>query len=398
VSYAVCGPSRAGLITGRYQDKFGFSKNPLLAPNDPDMGLPINQQTLADLLKQANYTTGAIGKWHLGAHQTLRPNKRGFDEFYGFLSGGHRYFPADWTLKDLSEAKSENDGYKTKLLRNNQRVEEKEYITDAFSREAVDFVERNQKKPFFLYLAYNAPHAPLQATEKYLDRFKSIKDPKRRTYAAMVSAVDDGVGQLLDKIESLKLDDHTLLFFLSDNGGPIEDNGSNNAPLRGKKGDFFEGGIRVPFAVKWKGKIPAGIIYDQPIISLDIFATAAALVHIKPKNDLDGVNLMPYLLGQNKSNPHEELYYRNFERNRFAIVTPTFKSISDDNQSILFNLKDDQSEKIDISHQNKTVLDKLESQVKVWTNFLKPPVFDGLLDGEIYTKKNPDRWKITINK
>jgi arylsulfatase A-like enzyme len=239
VSYAVCGPSRAGLITGRYQDKFGFAKNPLLAPNDAAMGLPLTEETIADYLKQQNYTTTAIGKWHLGAHQTLRPNKRGFDEFYGFLSGGHRYFPEELTLQDLSEIKSQFDGYKTKLLRNNTRVEETEYLTDAFSREAVSFVKRKGNNPFFMYLAYNAPHSPLQATDKYLNRFKDIKDPKRRTYAAMVSAMDDGIGLLLNQLEQQNLTNNTLIFFLSDNGGPTNDNASNNSPLRGFKGVFF---------------------------------------------------------------------------------------------------------------------------------------------------------------
>uniref|UniRef100_UPI0040482F43 sulfatase-like hydrolase/transferase n=1 Tax=Mariniflexile sp. TaxID=1979402 RepID=UPI0040482F43 len=193
VSYAVCGPSRAGLITGRYQDRFGFGRNPLFAPNDPKMGLPLEEETLAEALKKANYKSIALGKWHLGAHETLRPLKRGFDDFYGFLSGGHQYFPKNWTLANEYEVKEQYDAYKTKLLRNNERVEENEYLTDALSREAVNYVEKYKDEPFFMYLAYNAPHGPLQATEKYLNRFPYIKDEKRKTYAAMVSALDDGV-------------------------------------------------------------------------------------------------------------------------------------------------------------------------------------------------------------
>jgi Arylsulfatase A and related enzymes len=193
VSFAVCGPSRAGLITGRYQDRFGFSRNPLLAPNDITMGLPLSEQTMADLLQQAGYKTSILGKWHLGTHPELHPNKRGFDEFYGFLEGGHRYLPNEFVINNASEMRNQNDGYKIKLLRNKEYVDEKEYLTDAFSREAVDYIKRNKDNPFFLYLAYNAPHSPMQATEKYLSRFQHIQNEKRRTYAAMVSAVDDGV-------------------------------------------------------------------------------------------------------------------------------------------------------------------------------------------------------------
>ena len=160
-------------MTGRYQDRFGFSRNPLFAPNDPEMGLPLSEETLADALKKVGYKSLAIGKWHMGAHETLHPLKRGFDDFYGFLSGGHRYFPEELTLNDPFEAKSQYDGYKTRLLRDFERVDETEYLTDAFSREAVSYIEKNKDNPFFIYLAYNAPHAPLQATEKYLELFLS---------------------------------------------------------------------------------------------------------------------------------------------------------------------------------------------------------------------------------
>ncbi len=393
VSFAVCGPSRAGFMTGRYQDRFGFSRNPLLAPNDSTMGLPQSEETLAEVLKKTNYKTGVIGKWHLGAHQSQIPNNRGFDEFYGFLAGGHRYFPEELVLEDISEAKMQFDGYRTKLLRNQNPVEETEYLTDALSREAVDFVHRNQESPFFLYLAYNAPHAPMQVTQKYLDRFPSIEDEKRRTYAAMVSAVDDGVGALLDKVEALGLEENTLIFFLSDNGGPTKDNASSNAPLRGFKGDFFEGGVRVPFAVQWKGKIPAGTTYDFPVISLDIFATAAQLAAVSPKNDLDGVNLIPYLTGEIDSPPHEALFWRNFDAKRFAVRTLEDKLITLSDKKFQFNILQDLSEKTNLYQESSELTKSLQERISKWASILEDPRFLGLLQDAEYSRLHPNRYQ-----
>jgi arylsulfatase A-like enzyme len=392
VSYAVCGPSRAGLLTGRYQDRFGFARNPLLAPKDSTMGLPLSEETLADALKKSGYSTGIIGKWHLGAHPSLHPNRRGFDEFFGFLSGGHQYFPENLVLQDLTEVKAQFDGYRTKLLRNEVRIQETEYLTDAFSREALDFVKSHQAEPFFLYLAYNAPHAPMQATEKYLSRFPEIKDPKRKTYAAMVAAVDDGVGSLLSLIQELGIEENTIIFFLSDNGGPTKDNASNNSPLRGFKGDFFEGGIRVPFAMQWKGQIESGQIYDHPIISLDIFATAADLAQAKPKNELDGVNLVPFLTGQQSGFPHQELYWRNFDAKRLAIRTPDFKLITSPIQNFLFQINRDISESKNVFDAEVEKAESLSQKLANWQQWLKNPLFLGLLQDEEYSRLHPDRY------
>lgn len=396
VSFAVCGPSRAGLMTGRYQDRFGFSRNPLLAPKDSTMGLPQNEETMAALLKRAGYRTSILGKWHLGAHPSQHPNKRGFDEFYGFLEGGHRYFPKDWDLNDISEARTQYDGYRTKMLRNNKVVEETEYLTDALSREAVEFVKRNSGGPFFLYLAYNAPHAPMQATEKYLSRFSHIKDEKRRTYAAMVSAVDDGVILLLNTLEQLKIDNNTIVFFLSDNGGPTKDNASSNKPLRGFKGDFFEGGIRVPFAVQWKGVLPAGKKYDQPVISLDIFGTAAALNDLKPKNPIDGVNLIPYLTGKNKGLPHEALYWRGSNSEKWAVRTVEEKLVILPQKTERFAIREDISEARDLHAGSPAKTNELQALINSWKKGLVPPAFMGLMEDKAYSEKHPDRF--TPNK
>ncbi len=396
VSYGVCGPSRAGLLTGRYQDRFGFSRNPLFAPNDPEMGLPLSEETIADALKKAGYKSLAIGKWHMGAHESLHPLKRGFDDFYGFLSGGHQYFPELLTLNDLFEAKAQFDGYKTKLLRNYERVEETEYLTDAFSREAVSYIEKNKDNPFFIYLAYNAPHTPLQATEKYLSRFENIKEKNRKTYAAMVSAVDDGVGSILAKLEELKLEENTIVIFLSDNGGPENKNGSDNGILRGQKGDLFEGGIHVPFAMQWPAKVKAGQKYKNPVISLDIFATviAQSKTPIKTKNKLDGVNLIPFIVGGNTGLPHESLFWRKFDAKEYALRSGNEKmQITKNAEKMLFNLREDISEENNLVKGKEKQFDKLYNTFEEWHSEMLPPKFLGLSQDDLYNESHPDRFK-----
>lgn len=396
VSYCVCGPSRAGLLTGRYQDRFGFSRNPLFAPNDQEMGLPLSEETLADALGKAGYKSLAIGKWHMGAHESLHPLKRGFDDFYGFLSGGHRYFPKELTLNDPFDAKSQYDGYLTRLLRNYERVDETEYLTDAFSREAVSYIEKNKDNPFFIYLAYNAPHAPLQATEKYLSRFNNIDNKKRKTYAAMVSAVDDGVGLILNKLEELNLDENTLVVFLSDNGGPEPHNGSDNGVLRGQKGDLFEGGIRVPFAMMWPGKIPAGEVYGNPIISLDIFATIIAQSgeKIPLKNEIDGTNLIPYLNGEKSSLPHDRLFWRKFDAQDYAVRQGDDKLLIKGGESnLLFDLENDISEENDFSKTNTDRVKELTKEFHEWNGEMKDPVFMGLNQDKNYNDLHPERFE-----
>lgn len=389
VTYPVCGPSRAGLITGRYQDRFGFGRNPVLAPEDSTMGLPLSEQTLATVLGQVGYQSMAIGKWHLGAHPTLHPLKRGFNEFFGFLSGGHRYFPKDWVLWDINDIERQNDGYRTKLMSDYTRVDEKAYLTDALSREAVKFVQRNPKHPFFLYLAYNAPHGPLQATQKYLDRFQHIKNKKRRTYAAMVSAVDDGVGQLLDALEEQDIADHTIVFFLSDNGGPEKKNGSDNGPLREGKGSLFEGGVRVPFAVQWPGQIPAGKTYDKAVISLDIFATAVsqAGASVRDSHPYDGVNLIPFLKDQNTTAPHEYLFWRKFDQNWYIVHEGNsgLKVITEPKEGHqVYDLNEDIGEEKNLAARKKKLVKKASKRRETWLNEMIEPSFMGLSQRKEY--------------
>jgi len=391
VSYAVCAPSRAGLITGRYQDRFGYSRNPLYRPFDDNIGLPLTEQTLPEYLEQSGYNTMAIGKWHLGVHEKFRPYNRGFNEFFGFLGGGHRYFPEEYEIANQDSAKNEAQSYRTKLVRNKTVVEEKEYLTDALSGEAVSFIGRNKEQPFFLYLAYNAPHTPLQATPKYLSRFENIKDAKRKTYAAMVSAVDDGVGLILDKLNQLQLTENTIVVFLSDNGGPENDNGSDNGALRGGKGSLFEGGIRVPFAIQWLKQIKKGTRYDKPVISLDIFATIAANIKnaAQPKNVLDGTDLLPFINGSKKDPPHDYLFWRQYDQKNYAVVAASgFKEmVVKDSAVNLYDLKTDFGELNNINSDNKKIVEGLHQLLKKWETNTVPPLFYGLNQEAEYNKE-----------
>ena len=387
VTYAVCGPSRAGLITGRYQDRFGACRNPTIDPTVPNNGVPVEEKNIAELLRPIGYKSMAVGKWHLGTYPNLRPLVRGFDEFFGFLSGGHDYFAENLTLQDLSEVEKPWDWYRTKLLRNDQRVEIQGYLTDELSDAAVDFIQRNHDQPFFLYLAYNAPHTPMQATKKYLDRFPNIETDRRRTYAAMVSAVDDGVGLVLDKLAEHGLEQDTIVFFLSDNGG-ASNNASRNRPLRGNKGDPFEGGVRVPFAVRWTDTVPAGIDYHLPVSSLDIAATIVAHAEAITSADkpLDGVDLIPHLTGQSSGAPHPLLFWRWFDQERYAVRLGSNKLILMHSEKdkikfapgMFFNLEDDVGEKRNLFSERNREVAEASSRLANWREQLIEPLAPGL--------------------
>jgi arylsulfatase A-like enzyme len=366
VSCPVCSPTRAGLMTGRYQQRFGHEFNPgAPAQAGAEFGLPLTERTLADFLQAAGYVTGMVGKWHLGLKPQFHPLKRGFSEYFGFLHGAHSYINAKADPQNL-------------ILRGAEPVDEKEYLTEAFTREALAFLERHHQGPFFLYLTYNAVHAPLQAPEKYLSRFSQITDPKRRTYAAMLSAMDDGVGAVLKKLRDSGAEDNTLIFFISDNGGPTQNNGSSNAPLRGNKAQLWEGGIRVPFLIQWKQRLAAGLVYDQPVIALDILPTALAAAGIAtPKTPpLDGVNLLPFVTGKSKRPPHEALYWR-FGTNS-AIRLGDYKLLKLGARPLqLFDLQADVGERHDLAPQKPEVVKALAAKLKAWDAQLATPRWGG---------------------
>jgi len=299
VSGPYCSPTRAGLMTGRYQQRFGHEFNPGPANNaDPEFGLPLTETTLPDRLKAAGYATGMVGKWHLGYEPRFHPMKRGFDEYFGFLGGAHSYVD---NVENLNQ-----------VLRGTEPVKEVSYLTDMFGDEAVAFIERQKARSWFLYLAFNADHAPMHTKESYLARFANIKDPLRQKFAAMHAALDDNIGRVLETLRKNKLEENTLIFFVSDNGGPTNNNGSRNAPLRGFKAQTWEGGIHVPMLAQWKGTLPAGKVYEQPVIQLDFLPTALAAAGMQANAEwkLDGVNLLPYLTGKERGAPHTALYWR----------------------------------------------------------------------------------------
>ncbi len=302
VSCPVCSPTRAGFLTGRYQQRFQHENNPPSVASQPGWGLSLQESLISEQLKALGYTTGIFGKWHQSNGQTSHPLDRGFDEFYGFLGGAHDYFnPLPASANPILDGRTP--------------VTSMSYLTYEIWGRALDFLDRNAgQAPVFLYLPFNACHTPLQAPQEYLDLFPGLTG-NRRTYAAMMRCMDDAIGAVLDKVAELGLERNTIVYFISDNGGPTTTggiNGSRNNPLRGSKTQTFEGGIRVPFFMKWPAHIPAGTVVDHPVISLDILPTsvAAAGGQLPADGPYDGVDLFPFVTGADPNPPHDQLFWR----------------------------------------------------------------------------------------
>lgn len=384
-----CAPSRAGLMSGRYQQKFGFEYN-FEKPGPtgdalPGAGLPAGERTMGDYLRAAGYHTGVIGKWHLGDEPQFHPLQRGFDEFFGFLRGASFYLPPDG--KSLPW-----------IVRNREAVQVGSYLTDVLGDEACAYMGRNKDRPWFLYLAFNAPHEPWEASQKYLDRFPDVSDEpiqysggrgcrSARIYAAMVSALDDAVGRTLQTLKDLHLDEHTIIVFLSDNGAPLGiTKPADNGPLRGEKGDVLEGGIRIPFFVQWTGHIPAGIQIHTPASSLDLLPTFLTLAgkSMPAEAKFDGQNLLGTLTTGKEPSGDRALYWQfrlgpDQAFHSWGIRRGNWKYWHGPSrpgnrpQTALFDIENDIHENCDLSSEQPEKQKELETQLTEWMRTLQPP-------------------------
>jgi len=374
VTHPFCSPTRAALMTGRYQQRFGHENNPVYQPGNASEGLPLSEKLLPSYLATAGVKTGWVGKWHLGATPEHAPWKRGFSETFGFIGGGHQFL--DWKPKD--------NEYTIPLVRDGESVEVTEHLTARFGEEASGFIKRHASEPWFLYLAFNAPHTPHQPTAGELAKVSGIQDPQRRKYAAQISLMDQAIGQVLQQLDATGQRQRTLIFFFSDNGGPLVAKGPsapNNHPLRGGKGQLYEGGVRVPFLISWPGTLPAGKDYDSPVSSLDVFATSLALAGVPMPTDVphDSVNLIPFLKGETKAAPHPHLFWRVGGGQAHAVRDGNWKLIRPKGKPAeLYDLATDVGESKDQSATQPEVVSKLSAELDAWDKELIAPVFGGL--------------------
>jgi arylsulfatase A-like enzyme len=285
--------------------------------------------------------------------EEMHPMSRGFDEFFGFLHGGHVYFETRRKRR-----------LRDPIRRGREPISEKAYLTDAFGREAVDFVRRHREKPWFLFLSFNAVHTPLQAKPEDVARFESIEDTRRRTYAGMLHAMDRSIGLVLEELERAGLKDETLIFYISDNGGPTRQTTSSNAPLRGFKGQVYEGGIRIPFVMRWDGHIPAGSIIRHPVSSLDVLATSLAAAGLKSEAALDGVDLLPLLKGETDTPPHEALFWRMGKQS--AVRWQQYKLVRMRGSLELYDLEADIAETTNLALTKPEITKRLQALYADW--------------------------------
>ena len=365
---AVCNPSRAGLLTGRYQQRWGQELNRMAEKN----WLPANETCIAEALKKSGYATSLVGKWQMGQRPGFHPLDRGFDEFFGMASGANYADPKRPDVKSVELGGGDGLGG---LFRGREAVQEPEYLTEAFAREANRFIGTKRDNPFFLYLAFNSPHVPLQVTRKYYDRFPGIADETRRIYAGMVSALDDAVGSVLGTLEQTGAARDTLIVFSSDNGAPDYVQKTDNGGLTGYKRMLYEGGIRVPMIMRWDGRLPAGSVVRDPISALDFLPTfrAAAGITDPPAKPFDGLDLLPYLTGKKKGAAHDSLYWRMGANSAVRKGKWKLHRIGEDSYR-LFNLEKDREEHENVAEANPKVVADLKEALANWNASLAPRI------------------------
>lgn len=366
-SASVSGPSRSGLMTGRYQQRFGCETNTSL----DIVGVPTNERFFSEILQLEGYKTAAFGKWHLGSTFEQHPNSRGFDEFYGFLGGARGYFFNESFLNHETKG----------IMHNREYVRFDGYLTDVFADKAVDFIDENKKNPFFIYLSFNAVHSPFEAKDSDIALFKNTSRP---TLAAMTWALDRAIGKVLNKLEDEHIIDNTLIMFMSDNGGDFsKGNSKDNYPLKSEKGLEFEGGHRVICTFRWDNVIPKHTRFDGLSSMLDIFPTVLNVSgsDYKSNKKVDGVNLIPFILGKKNNNPHEWLFWR-IERWK-AVRYNNFKLVSAQGVGDrMYDLSNDINETIDLRHTHSELYKEMKKRLYEWEDVLIQPI-----------KRGESKWK-----
>lgn len=390
VTGCMCGPSRAGFLTGHVQSTFGYYVN-ASQPLDPKQGLPANTKTVAHFMRDQGYVTGGVGKWHMGTAKHQHPNAMGYSDWFGFLGGGLMYYPLDhpsyngkylaktkpWGLRDMHHT--------LPMLHNGQQVPWDQYLTRELTDGGIRFIEKNHEHPFFLFVSYNAPHeyleAPAETIAKYpaesMTEVPGVPAKNRSIYAAMVDEMDQGIGRLLETLDKRGLADTTVVWFLSDHGGLKRT--SDNRPLRGAKGNAYEGGLRVPFVVRWPNKIKPGTVLHHPVTSLDIGATSLSLAGGDAKQaGLHGSDITDYMTGQSSEAPHEVLYWHVGKGPKDisgVIRKGGHKLLINRGRAQLFNLKDDPFENTDLAQADSARAERMLTEWKQWNESNKPPLW-----------------------